>query len=33
MNEEQAMNQRLCQVLENRPNNYILPFFWQHGGM
>ncbi len=25
------MNERLCQVLENRPNNYILPFFWQHG--
>ena len=25
------MNDRLTQVLENRPDNYILPFFWQHG--
>ena len=25
------MNQRLVQVLENHPDPYILPFFWQHG--
>ncbi len=24
------MNERLVQVLANRPDNYILPFFWQH---
>ena len=25
------MNQRLIQALENHPDQYILPFFWQHG--
>ena len=25
------MNERLAQVLANRPDNHILPFFWQHG--
>ena len=25
------MNQTLSQVLSGKPNNYILPFFWQHG--
>ena len=25
------MNEALSQVLANKPNNYILPFFWQHG--
>ena len=25
------MEKRLCEALENKPENYILPFFWQHG--
>lgn len=25
------MNKALAQVLSDKPNNYILPFFWQHG--
>ena len=25
------MEQRLCEVLEEKGGNYILPFMWQHG--
>lgn len=25
------MERRLCDALDNKPENYILPFFWQHG--
>ncbi len=25
------MERRLCEVLENKPEKHILPFFWQHG--